>query len=166
MLIKCSCSIYVYIYDIKLSDLHFIIISDLDHFLNTGYTMNLTIIMVILFSMTLQLINYNNYRNGIKPTDLRVFQMISGFIAPKNIKINELQLIHKISILCNKHFYYSKIIVNLATFISFAFIFNILISVIEFKFISFIFVIFISVVNDPQHRDLLMVDDYTTHPAN
>src|SRR6202034_3460602 len=71
MLIKCSYAIYVYIYDIKLSDLHFIIIYDLDHFLNTGYTMNLTLIMCTIYSMTLQLINSNNFRNGIKPTDLK-----------------------------------------------------------------------------------------------
>ena len=101
MSIKCLLSIYIYLYYNKLSDLYFVYLSDLDHFLKTGFTMNLTLIMVSLFSMALQLVNYYNYRNGIKPTDLRVFQMICGLITPKSIKITNSLLVHKLSIISN-----------------------------------------------------------------
>ena len=46
-------------------------------------------ILVSCYTLLSQLINYQNYRNGIKPTDLRVFQMISGFITPNDIAITD-----------------------------------------------------------------------------
>ena len=36
-----------------------------------------------------QLVHYNNYRNGIKPTFLRVFQMMSGLFLPKSLGLTD-----------------------------------------------------------------------------
>ena len=55
--------------------------------------------LIILFSFLViisQFIHYYNYRKGIKPMDLRVFQMISGLISPKSIQINDKLLVYKL----------------------------------------------------------------------
>ena len=42
-----------------------------------------------LFPLTSQLIYYYNHRNGIKPTFLRVFQMMSGLVSPKSLGLTD-----------------------------------------------------------------------------
>src|SRR6185437_9962312 len=56
------------------------------------------------FCILCLLLNYYNYMNGIKPTDLSVFEMISGFIAPKSIGLCDRVMVFK---LCQK---FSKLI--------------------------------------------------------
>src|SRR6201995_4702777 len=58
--------------------------------------------MLSIFILSSQLINYYNYMNGRKPTDLKVFHMISGFISPKSIGINDRKLVIKLCKICNK----------------------------------------------------------------
>ena len=67
-----------------------------DHYLPGGNVANIMSSFGNLFCIYLQIINYINYRNGIKPTDLRVFQMISGLISPKSIKINDRTLVNQL----------------------------------------------------------------------
>ena len=51
-----------------------------DWFYFLGMRLQLSLICIIGLSIPLmsQLIHYYNYKNGVKPTDLRVFQMLSG----------------------------------------------------------------------------------------
>ena len=49
-----------------------------------------------IYIISLQLIYYYNYKNGIKPMDLRVFQMMSGLTASKSIGINDKQIVYKL----------------------------------------------------------------------
>ena len=53
---------------------------------------NLGCFIILIF----QLIYYNNYRNGIKPTFLRVFQMMSGLVSPKSLGLTDEQQIRKL----------------------------------------------------------------------
>ena len=69
---------------------------DFAYFIGSRIIINFIIINIFLISILSQLINYYNYRNGIKATDLRVFQMISGLITPKSIGITDKQLIYKL----------------------------------------------------------------------
>jgi len=57
------------------------------YFLNLTIPQNIILILVSLYVIILQLIYYYNYKNGIKTYGLRVFQMMSGLIAPKSIGI-------------------------------------------------------------------------------
>ena len=75
--------------NIKIPKECYFYLGDMDYFVNTGNSMKIVLILLALYSLLSQLINYQNYRNGIKPTDLRVFQMISGFITPNDISIND-----------------------------------------------------------------------------
>src|SRR6185437_11887084 len=83
-------------------EIYHIILVNLDHVMLTGNVFNISIIMMSIFVLSSQLVNYYNYMNGIKPTDLRVFHMISGFISPKSIGINDRKLVIKLCKICNQ----------------------------------------------------------------
>ena len=67
-----------------------------------GYLMGIRVLLSIFFilysslQMCFQLIYYYNYRNGIKPTFLRVFQMMSGLVSPKSIGLTDEHHIQKL----------------------------------------------------------------------
>ena len=52
--------------------------------------------LVSFLELVFQLIYYKNYRNGIKPTFLRVFQMMSGLVSPKSLGLTDEQQIRKL----------------------------------------------------------------------
>ena len=53
-------------------------------------------ILISFFPVYFQLIYYYNHRIGIKPTFLRVFQMMSGLISPQSLGLTEEQEIRKL----------------------------------------------------------------------
>ena len=57
-----------------------------------GYDM----ILISCFPVYFQLVYYYNHRNGIKPTFLRVFQMMSGLVSPKSLGLTDEQQIRKL----------------------------------------------------------------------
>ena len=63
-----------------------------------GIREHYTIFYIIISSLPLclQIIYYYNYRNGIKPTFLRVFQMMSGLVSPKSLGLTDEQQIRKL----------------------------------------------------------------------
>ena len=69
---------------------------------DTGYLIGIRLYLGIFFILcsTLilfsQLIYYYNYKNDIKPTFLRIFQMISGLISPKSIGLTDEQQIRQL----------------------------------------------------------------------
>ena len=55
--------------------------------------MSLIQILFLISVLITQIIYYNNYRNGIKPSFLRVFQMMSGLVTPTSLGLqNEKQI--------------------------------------------------------------------------
>ena len=103
----------------KLDFLTHIYLGDLGYYISLSYSANVIIANLSFLTIGSQLINYYNYRNGIKPTDLRVFHMICGFISPKSIAINDQILVNKLSIITRKLFKtYKPLIVILIIFAS------------------------------------------------
>ena len=86
--------------------LHFFLMDEnkILHFIkwsSFGYLMginscDLAIILILILTLSSQLIYYYNHRNGIKPTFLRVFQMMSGLVTPKSIGLFEEKDIKKL----------------------------------------------------------------------
>jgi len=91
-------SVYYHVTNIELLLQTYVYLGNLDYKFFNKYTSNVLVSSISIFTIGSQLINYYNYRNGIKPTDLRVFHMICGFISPKSIGINDQILVHR---LCN-----------------------------------------------------------------
>ena len=60
-----------------------------------GYCSGCVILTAIL-SLSSQLIYYNNYRKGIEPTFLHVFQMMSGLVPPKSLGLSDEAEIRKL----------------------------------------------------------------------
>jgi hypothetical protein len=73
-----------------------IIIGDFSHFLGLETHYNVILILSIFLGLISQLINYYNYKNGIKHTYLKVFDMMSGLISPKSIGLTNKEEIYKL----------------------------------------------------------------------
>ena len=67
-----------------------------EHYLPGSNVANILASLLNIFCIYLQIINYINYRNGIKPTDLRVFRVLAGYITPKRIGITDKRLVYKL----------------------------------------------------------------------
>ena len=63
-----------------------------------GLRQELAAVFLLMTSLTVgsQLIYYINYRNGIKPTFLRVFQMMSGLVSPKSLGLTDVEEVTKL----------------------------------------------------------------------
>ncbi len=72
-----------------------IIIGDFAHFFGTKTHYNAIIILSIILTLIYQLINFYNYKKGINPTYLKVFDMMSGLISPKSIGLTNKEEIYK-----------------------------------------------------------------------
>ena len=59
------------------------------HLMATRRHFNLMVITIEALILSSQIIYYYNYRNGIKPTFLRVFQMMSGLVSPKSLGLTD-----------------------------------------------------------------------------
>ena len=64
--------------------------------------------------MTSQLIYYYNYKNDIKPTFLKVFQMMSGLVSPKSIGLTNEKQIYKLIKLSKRLFFICEFVVKIA----------------------------------------------------
>ena len=115
--------IYMNLSNIKLPDEVHEYLGNVDNILGTGLTLNTCLLMSSLLCISCQIIHYYNYRNGIKPTDLRVFHMISGFISPKSIGINDMLLVQKLLKICKYLLMFIKISINFSTLIAALFCF-------------------------------------------
>ena len=66
------------------------------HLLGIRWLLGVVIMLFSILSLISQLIYYNNYRNGINPTFLRVFQMMSGLVSPKSLGLTDQREIRKL----------------------------------------------------------------------
>ena len=78
------------------NELIFKVLGSVGHFLGIRRIFSLCFILFSIMISTFQMIFYYNYRNGIKPTFLRVFQMMSGLVSPKSLGLTDEQQIIKL----------------------------------------------------------------------
>ena len=67
----------------------FEMIGSLGYLLGIRLHGSIATMMFTILALSSQLIYYYNYRNGIKPTFLRVFQMMSGLVSPKSLGLTD-----------------------------------------------------------------------------
>src|ERR1700712_2335163 len=77
-------------------DVPFKALGSVGHFIGVRRLFDLFFILNAVFNLSSQLLYYYNYRNGIKPTFLRVFQMMSGLVSPKSLGLTDEQQIRKL----------------------------------------------------------------------
>ena len=78
------------------NDLIFKMLSDMGYFIGVRQHFGAVLILNSSLLLSSQLIYYNNYRNGIKPTFLRVFQMMSGLVSPKSLGLTDEEEVRKL----------------------------------------------------------------------
>lgn len=97
---------------------------DAPHMLNIGSHFNITLCLYFTSPLISQLIYLYNFRNGVDPTFLRVFQMISGLISPKSLGLTHRKKI--LSLIRRTDILFKIIGINTKALIpAMAFIFNI-----------------------------------------
>jgi hypothetical protein len=71
----------------------FIMFGDFCYFLNVRYIFNMLGIVLLIFALICQFINYYNYKNGIWPHYVKPFHMMSGLVSPKSIGIYDRNMV-------------------------------------------------------------------------
>ena len=71
------------------NDQTFEIIGSLGYLMGIRLYASIALLLFSILASSSQLIYYYNYRNGIKPTFLRVFQMMSGLVSPKSLGLTD-----------------------------------------------------------------------------
>ena len=61
------------------------LLGDSTHYFGAKIHFNIFIILPLLFILSSQMNYYYNYKRGIKPTFVRVFQMMSGLVTPNSV---------------------------------------------------------------------------------
>ena len=77
------------------NDYLFIIFGDFFHFISKDNTLRIGAVLAFVLAIILQLIYYYNYKNDIKPTFLKVFEMMSGLVSPKSIGLTNKEKIYR-----------------------------------------------------------------------
>ena len=73
----------------------FIIMGDFSYFFGLRIHYNVASGLIYLLTLTSQLIYFYNYMKGIRPTYLKVFEMMSGLVSPKSIGLINKEEIYK-----------------------------------------------------------------------
>ena len=66
-----------------------ILTTDLGHFMGIKEIINLMLIMLSLMALFSRMVYYYNHCIGVKPTFVRVFQVLSGSITPSSVGLNQ-----------------------------------------------------------------------------
>ncbi len=72
-----------------------IINGDFGYLLHMRIHVNMFIILFFLLCLISQLLYFYNFKNGIKPTYLKLFDMMSGLVSPKSIGLTNKQEIYR-----------------------------------------------------------------------
>jgi len=72
------------------------IFGDFSQFLNVRIHFNICSSLIALIAFVSQIIHYYNFKNDIKPSYLKPFEMMSGLCSPKSIGLTNQTQIHKI----------------------------------------------------------------------
>jgi hypothetical protein len=126
LIVKCIISLLLNEENDKL----LIINGDFGHFFGAKTHLNVIVFLFTLLALISQLIHYYNYKNHIKQTYFKVFEMMSGLVSPKSIGLTNKKQIYELIKTSKILFLFSelnnKILVPLMalTFNLFAFIIN------------------------------------------
>ena len=112
----------------------FIIVGDVGYLMGYRIYINIAIALYIILAITSQLIYYYNYKNDIKPTFLKVFEMMSGLVSPKSIGLTNEREIYKLIKLSKRLFLISDFILKIPVPI-FAFIFPLILYISKYSVI-------------------------------
>ena len=101
-------------------DNHFIFraLGSVGYFVGFRQHWDLVSILCSIFILISKQIYYQNFRNGIKPTFLRLFQMMAGVVPPKCVGLTDEVEITKLTKFTGKLYYFSKINNDLLTFVA------------------------------------------------
>ena len=98
----------------------FIALGSLGYFIGVRQHFDLFSILISILGLISQLVYYYIFRNGIKPTFLQLFRMMSGLVPPKSIGLTDEQEIIKLTKFTVKFYYLLNFITNyLQTYLSF-----------------------------------------------
>ncbi len=85
---------------------------DFSYFLNGRIHFNNSASLLIFLALISQCIHYLNYRNNIRPTYLKPFEMMSGLIDPQSVDLtNRAEILRKIKV-WNYLFLYCEILIK------------------------------------------------------
>jgi len=90
------------------------LIGDFPHFINLRIHLNLTIALTTFLAFVSQIIHYYNFKNNIKPSSLKPFEMISGLISPKSIGLTNEEEVYKIMKVSKISFFICELYSSLA----------------------------------------------------
>jgi hypothetical protein len=88
----------------------FIILFDFSYFLNAKIHMNICAIFISILALVSQLLHYINYKNNLKPSYLKPFDMMSGLVSPKSIGLTNEVKIYKLLKISKQLFFICDII--------------------------------------------------------
>ncbi|CAG2171636.1 unnamed protein product [Oppiella nova] len=71
-------------------------LGDVGYFMGVGLHTNMLIVVIMSSLLSSYLIFFRNYLKRVKPTDLRVFQVMAGVISPDTIALDSPEIIHKL----------------------------------------------------------------------
>ena len=67
----------------------YFILGDFDHFLGISNLINIILVICDLITICTQLVYFYGYKSGKEPTFLRLFQMLSGTITPRDVGLTD-----------------------------------------------------------------------------
>jgi len=88
----------------------FITIGDFSYFFNGSIHLNIAAVLITSLAFATHLIHYKNYKNHIKPTYLKPFEMIAGLVPPIRVGLTNKDTIYKfvksarVLFICCKYF--------------------------------------------------------------
>jgi len=98
-----------------------VLVGDSMHFMGLRIHLNITIFLTTSLVLISQILHYYNYKNNIKPSYLKPFQMISGLISPKSIGLTNRAEVYRIIKVSKISFlvceWYSNFVMPLLSFI-------------------------------------------------
>ena len=71
------------------NDMILLLTADLGHYLGIKQHINMILILCSMIALSSQMVYYYSHSIGVKPTFVRVFQLLSGSITPSRIGLNE-----------------------------------------------------------------------------
>jgi len=73
------------IFNVNNNPIIFVLMGDVGRYFSMALHWNCSLFLANLMAFTSQLVYYYNYKRGIKPTFVRVFQMMSGLVTPSSV---------------------------------------------------------------------------------
>jgi len=97
----------------------YIIIGEFAYYIDARVHIDIAASLITFLSIVSQILHYMNYRNGIKPSYLKPFEMMSGLVSPQSIDLTNKDDVYKIIKMAKILFYVWKFVSILLLFTGF-----------------------------------------------